>query len=94
MKKILGIDVGATGIKGGIVNTKKGVLTGERIKYPTPKPATTHEVIKVMGKIIDDHDWKGKAIGVGFPSIIKDGVCQSASNIDNSWIGFIVEKFP
>ena len=88
MKEILGIDVGATGIKGGIVDISSGELLGERIKYPTPKPATTDKVLEVMGKIIDDHQWRGKSIGVGFPAIIKNGTCQSASNIDNSWIGF------
>ena len=62
MKEILGIDVGATGIKGGIVDISSGELLGERIKYPTPKPATTDVVLEVMGKIIDDHQWRGKSM--------------------------------
>jgi len=32
MKQALGIDVGATGIKGAIVDLKKGVLLSDRIK--------------------------------------------------------------
>lgn len=33
--KILGIDVGGSGIKGAIVNTKKGDLITERYRIPT-----------------------------------------------------------
>ena len=88
MKEILGIDVGATGIKGAIVDLDNGILSSERIKYKTPKPSTQVAVLKVIGKIITDFNWQGKPIGVGFPSIIKNGVCHSASNIHESWIGY------
>jgi len=93
MKEILGIDVGATGIKGAIVNTETGKLITERIKYPTPKPATPQAMTEVMKKLIEDHNWKGKPIGMGFPAIIKDGVSFSASNIDDSWIDFPIVGF-
>jgi polyphosphate glucokinase len=87
MSKILGIDVGATGIKGAIVDVKKGELLTDRIKYKTPRPATPGNMLEVMGQIIEDLDWMGKPLGVGFPAIIKEGVCYSASNIHKSWIG-------
>ncbi|MFT6337011.1 MAG: polyphosphate glucokinase [Saprospiraceae bacterium] len=93
MKEILGIDVGATGIKGAIVNIEEGVLITERIKYPTPKPATPQAMTEVMKKLIEDHNWKGKPIGMGFPAIIKDGVAHSASNIDDSWLDFPIIGF-
>jgi len=93
MKEILGIDVGATGIKGAIVDTDAGKLITERIKYPTPKPATPQAMTEVMKKLIEDHNWKGKPIGIGFPSIIKDGVSLSASNIDDTWIDFPIVGF-
>jgi len=93
MKEILGIDVGATGIKGAIVNTNKGELITERIKYPTPKPATPQAMTEVMKKLVEDFEWKGKPIGIGFPAIIKEGVALSASNIDDSWLDFPVVGF-
>ena len=37
---ILGIDICGSGIKGAIVDTKKGELISDRIRIPTPKPAT------------------------------------------------------
>jgi polyphosphate glucokinase len=92
MKKVLGIDVGATGIKGAMVDVKKGELITERVKYPTPKPATPKKVIEVIEKIVDDFEWKGKIIGVGFPAIIKKGVSHSAANIDNGFIDYDIQK--
>ncbi len=88
MDKVLGIDVVATGIKGDIVDVTQGDFISERIKYPTPSPSSIENVLEVIGKIIADLNWKGKPFGVGFPSVIKGGICHTASNIDNAWIGF------
>ncbi len=93
MEQILGIDVGATGIKGAVVDLEKGELITARIKYPTPKPATPQSMTDVMKQIISDFDWKGKPVGVGFPAIIKNGVAHSASNIDDSWLDFPIVGF-
>ena len=87
MTEILGIDVGATGIKGAMINLEKGELTTERIKYLTPKPANAQSILDTVKKLVADFQWEGKPIGFGFPSIIKNGVCHSASNIDKSLIG-------
>ena len=93
MREILGIDVGATGIKGAIVDTDRGELLTERIKYPTPKPATPYAMTEVMKQLVDDFNWKGKPIGIGFPAIIKEGDSLSASNIDDTWLNFPIEEF-
>ena len=51
--KLLGIDVGGSGIKGAIVDTKTGQLTSERIRIPTPQPATPKAIAIVVGKICE-----------------------------------------
>lgn len=89
---ILGIDVGATGVKGGLVNMSTGELVHERIRILTPQPATPAAVAGVIGQIVKKLDYKGQ-VGVGFPSIIKDGYCASANNIDPSWIGMSVSQY-
>src|SRR5690606_6722309 len=38
-------------------------------------------------ELVKQLKYKGKTIGCGFPSIIKDGVCYSAANIDKKWKG-------
>jgi polyphosphate glucokinase len=85
-KIVLGIDVGGTGVKAALVNTKTGELTSEKIKYATPQPSYPLEVMKVINQLVDDFKWRGKKTGCGFPSIIKNSIIYSAANIDNSWM--------
>ena len=92
MSKVLGIDVGGTGIKAAVVDITTGQLVTERIKYKTPQPAMPDDMIDVMKKLVLDFDWYGGKIGVGFPAIVKKGKARSASNIDDSWLGYPVEK--
>jgi polyphosphate glucokinase len=85
LKKILGIDIGGSGVKGAIVNTKKGQLVSERHRIPTPQPATPEAVAAVIKEIARHFKWKGP-IGVGFPGVIQQGVARTAANVDKSWI--------
>lgn len=38
---ILGIDIGGSGVKGGVVDVDKGCLVGDQLRIPTPVPATS-----------------------------------------------------
>ena len=67
---ILGIDVGATGIKGAIVDPKTGKLLTERIKIKTPKPATPEAVLLVIKELKRKLKYGGEKIGIGFPSVV------------------------
>lgn len=84
--KVLGIDIGGSGIKGAPVNTKTGELLGERYRIPTPQPSTPKAVAKVIAKIARHFDWKGP-IGCGFPGVVQGGITKSAANVDKAWIG-------
>ena len=85
LKKILGIDIGGSGVKGAIVHTKKGKLITKRFRIPTPQPATPEAVAEVIKEIVDHFKWKGP-IGVGFPGVIQHGFARTAANVDDSWI--------
>lgn len=91
-KEFLGIDIGASGIKGAIVNVKTGKLVSERLRIPTPSPATPNAVAKTFAELVKKFDYKGEIIGCGFPAIVKKGVAHSAANIDKSWIGTDIHK--
>lgn len=82
---ILGIDVGGTGIKGGIVDINIGELITERYKVGTIQPATPGSVVEQIHHIVDHFDWKGK-VGVGFPAVVDNGMVYSAANIHKDWI--------
>jgi len=91
LKKVLGIDIGGSGIKGAIVHTKKGKLLTERYRIPTPGKSTPENVAKVIKQIADHFNWEGP-IGCGFPAVVQHGVARSAANIDDSWIGVNINE--
>ncbi|MBM3262483.1 MAG: ROK family protein [candidate division Zixibacteria bacterium] len=84
--EVLGIDIGGTGIKGAPVHIETGELTAERHRILTPQPATPESVLQAAGELIKHFNWNGP-IGCGFPAVVKNGVMQTAANVDASWIG-------
>ncbi len=83
---VLGVDIGGTGIKGALVNTKTGTLASERFRLETPQPATPENVTATFKKVVEHFKYEGP-IGCGFPAVMKKGVAFSASNIHKDWIG-------
>ncbi len=83
---ILGIDVGGSGIKGAIVNTLNGDLQSDRIRIPTPKPATPQRIADVIKTLCETLNWEGP-VGVSFPTIIKNGRAMHHGNLDKSCQG-------
>lgn len=88
---ILGIDVGGSGIKGALVDIKKGKMVSDRRRIDTPHPATPKAMIEVMGQIVEHFNYSGP-IGVGFPAIVQDGVVLSAANVGKGWVGYKGQK--
>lgn len=84
----LGIDIGGTGIKAGVVDTASGKLVTDRLRLPTPKPAHPAELIAAVKELIEPFRGEGhfEAAGVGFPAVIKDGVALTATNISDKWL--------
>lgn len=82
----LGIDIGGSGIKGAPVDVVKGELTRERLRIPTPVPATPKAVAAVVTQIAEHFGWTGP-VGVTFPGVVTAGITRSAANVDEAWIG-------
>jgi polyphosphate glucokinase len=89
--EILGIDVGASGIKGAPVNTEIGEMLAPRFRVVTPQPSEPQAVAEASAQIVQNFDWHG-AIGCGFPSAMRQGVVMTAANIDESWVGVNAEQ--
>jgi polyphosphate glucokinase len=89
--EILGIDVGGTGIKGAPVETDTGSLLAERYRVLTPDGAKPGPVAEVIRSIAMQFDWHAP-IGCGFPAVIRNGVAESAANINQKWIGTDVAR--
>lgn len=81
---VLGVDIGGSGIKGALVDTRTGALLSDRLRLVTPQPATPEAMAKTFAEVVRLHEWQGP-IGCGFPAVIKNGVALTASNIDDTW---------
>jgi polyphosphate glucokinase len=81
-----GVDIGGSGIKGGVVDLDVGKLVGDRIRIPTPDPSKPDAVADVVKQIVDEFGWAGP-LGVTLPAVIKGGVAHTAANIDKTWLG-------
>lgn len=81
-----GIDVGGSGVKGGIVDLDTGLLIGDRFKLLTPQPATPDAVAKTIADVVAHFGWEGQ-LGVTYPGVVADGIVRTAANVDKGWIG-------
>lgn len=82
----LGIDIGGSGIKSALVDLGNGSLLTERLRVDTPQPATPEACSMALAGQVSGYDYEGP-LGVGFPAVIRDGIVETANNIDHSWIG-------
>lgn len=88
--EILGIDIGGSGIKGSIVDTKKGTLISDRFRIPTPAERKPKEIAEVIKEIQSHFKWKDN-IGVAFPTVVVNGRAKFNSNLHESWKGVRID---
>lgn len=88
----LGIDVGGTGIKAAPVKIATGEFLDSRKRYDTPELSTPEALWEKISLILEHFGWSQK-VGVGFPGVIRNGIVETAANLDNSWIGVPINKY-
>jgi polyphosphate glucokinase len=86
-QNVLGIDVGGSSVKAGVVDVTTGLLLGEMISAPTPQPSTPDRMAGVIAGLAARLPQAQGSVGVAFPSVVRDGVIRTAANIDHSWLG-------
>jgi polyphosphate glucokinase len=86
-----GVDVGGSGVKGGIVDLETGQLIGDRFKILTPQPATPEAVSKTVADVVRHFGWTEK-VGVTYPGVVTNGIVRTAANVDKGWIGTNAEE--
>lgn len=102
----VGIDIGGTGTKAGLVDVLTGALVGDRVRRDTPRPATPEAVLDTVVAVLDalgeqasgqellvaPEELTRLPIGCAFPGVIKDGTVLFTGNLDPAFDGFpIVE---
>lgn len=94
-RRAIGVDIGGTGIKAGVVDLDDGRLVSDRVKRPTPAGGQPDDVLATVAAVLDllDVDDERLPLGVAFPAIVRDGRTLSAANVSDTWIGFAAEEF-
>jgi polyphosphate glucokinase len=92
-KHAIGIDIGGTGIKGGLVDLTTGELLSDRVKLPTPAGGRPDDIVETTKQIVDQlaKEEPDAPVGICFPAIVSHGVTLSAANVSKDWIGLHAE---
>ncbi|WP_433673693.1 polyphosphate--glucose phosphotransferase [Microbacterium gorillae] len=93
--RAIGVDIGGTGIKAGIVDLEKGELISSRVRVSTPEGAEPKDVLAAVQQVLETLEVADSdlPLGVAFPAIVKRGMTLSAANISPLWVNFEAEKF-
>ena len=84
--RTLAIDIGGSGLKMMTLGPR-GEPLSERQRRLTPKPATPHSVLEVLGEMLSGQPVFDR-VAAGFPGVVQDGRTLTAANLDPDWIGF------
>ena len=90
----IGIDIGGTGIKGGVVDVGSGELVSERAKVATPSGGEPDDIVAAVVEMVAGFGSRadGLPVGVCFPAVVINGRTMSAANVSKKWIGLKAER--
>lgn len=92
-RRSIGIDIGGTGIKAALVDTRKGELSSERLRVETPSGGEPEEIAQACVELLFQLDPNQKrSVGICFPAVVKHGFTQSAANVSKRWIGLDADR--
>jgi polyphosphate glucokinase len=82
-----GVDIGGTFLKAAVLDAASAVVA-ERVKQPTPKPATPATVIEAIAALAVQFPPFDR-VSVGFPGVVRGGAVVTAPNLGTPhWAGF------
>jgi len=87
MRGLIGVDIGGTGIKVGVVDSRRGVLIGERVRVDTPHPAVPEAVVRATAELVAGLPPDSGPVGIGVPGPIVGGRVMMAANLHDDWVG-------
>jgi polyphosphate glucokinase len=84
-RQAIGIDIGGSSIKAGLVDIHEGCLIGERRSVPSPAMSAVNEMLEAMAAAVPEGT-EGLAAGVTFPGVVVAGTVYTAANVAKAWI--------
>jgi len=88
--RTLSVDIGGTGVKTIILNAQGEALT-ERGRIETPRPATPAAILRAIDRLARAQGPFDR-VSVGFPGVVRNGITQTAPNLDGGWGNFSLAK--
>lgn len=85
-RQAIGIDIGGSSIKAGLVDLTRGCLIGDRKSVTSPAMSSVSEMLDAMEAVLPDNAGNLMA-GVTFPGVVVGGSVYSAANVAKGWIG-------
>ncbi|NWF60701.1 MAG: ROK family protein [Fischerella sp.] len=84
--RTLSVDIGGSGVKAIVLDITGNPLT-QRSRLETPQPPKPEVVINAI-KTLASTQGEFDRVSVGFPGVVRNGVTETAVNLDPGWIGF------
>jgi len=82
----VGVDVGGSSIKCALIDLKTGTFASERFSTPTPAQDSTEALLAALTSVVSNIPGE-HAVGLAFPSVIRQGIVRTAANLNKAWIG-------
>ncbi len=82
----IGVDVGGSSIKCALVDLDTGKFASERFSTPTPAQDATETLLAALATVVANVPGN-HAVGLAFPSVIREGIVRTAANLNKDWIG-------
>ena len=82
----IGVDVGGSSIKCALIDLPTGAFAGERFSTPTPAQDSIEALLDALASVVSNIPGS-HAVGLAFPSVIRDGIVRTAANLNKAWIG-------
>lgn len=91
--RVLGIDIGGSGIKGALVDLDSGLLVSDRIRIETPASFEIEAVTQTIATLVKEFDYEGP-VGIGFPAAVANGIVLTAPTAHHvpGWVNQSVDK--
>jgi polyphosphate glucokinase len=83
---VIGLDIGGTAVKAGLVDTVSGTLIGARRRVPTPPHGGPNEMSVILARLAADLS-PDAPVGIGFPGPVVHGRIMAATHLDAAWVG-------
>jgi polyphosphate glucokinase len=84
--KTLAVDIGGSGVKVMVLD-ETGTPQTERARVETPQPPLPDAIIAAIAQLTESQG-EFDRVSVGFPGVVRNGVTETAVNLDPAWLGF------